>query len=136
MDLTLETLEDWFALDGIHIIETRTLPPRTLAAYDRAAHTVYIRAGLPAYQRLPALLHEWHHHKRGDSGHCGPKVEAQINRAVAQALITPEAYARAEALAGGNSGAIAVELGLPKWVVAVYRSQFWAGARHAPTGCL
>ena len=49
-------------------------------------------------------------------------VERRIDETVAHRLITAEEYARAEALTGGRgSGAIAAEMGLPKWVVSAYR---------------
>ena len=49
-------------------------------------------------------------------------MERRIDEAVAHRLITADDYARAEAVTGArDSGAIAVEMGLPQWVVAAYR---------------
>ncbi|WP_172191192.1 hypothetical protein [Actinomyces faecalis] len=60
---------------------------------------------------------------------------------MARTLITEEDYARAEALTGGRgSGAIAAEMGLPRWVVSAWRAELrrvrLASLNHAERGYL
>ena len=62
----------------------------------------------PARDTLPADVDPW-------------AVEARIDRVVARRLITPQEYEAAEVVSGGRgSGAVAVELGLPRWVVRAF----------------
>lgn len=122
-----EALEEAAAL-GIQVhLEVRgmTVP----AGYHHATRTIWISDRVPARDVLPHVLHELEHAKAGHEGEQSDIIEARINRRVAEQLITPEEYARAELVAGGNSGAIAVELDLPRWVVSAYRRRLWAAGR-------
>lgn len=98
------------------------LPGRLWGVYSHRERTITLRAGMSEGQEVAALLHEMEHARRGDDGHQTRAVERRIDETVAHRLITAEEYARAEALTGGRgSGAIAAEMGLPKWVVSAYR---------------
>ncbi len=91
-------------------------------AFFLPSRTIYLREDMVDAVALPTLLHEMEHARRGDDGHQPAAVEQAIDRCVARTLITEDDYARAEALTGGRgSGAIAAELGLPRWVVPAYR---------------
>lgn len=105
---------------GIFVREVR-LPPGWDGAYHRPSRTIYLAAGMRDCDAVPVLMHELEHAARGDDGHQADCVETRINRAVACRLITAEEYAEAERVAGHYSGAIADELGLPRWVVSAYR---------------
>lgn len=106
---------------GITVTWTR-LASRRRGGYAHASRTIYLTEGMPDDLALPTLLHEMEHARRGDDGHQSPAIEARIDETVARAIITPDDYARAEAVTGArDSGAIAVEMGLPQWVVAAYR---------------
>lgn len=98
------------------------LPGDMWGVYSHRERTITLRAGMSEGQEVAALLHEMEHARRGDDGHQSRAVERRIDETVAHRLITAEEYARAEALTGGRgSGAIAAEMGLPKWVVSAYR---------------
>ena len=98
------------------------LPCGWWGAYCDTTRTILIPTGLPLYARPATLLHELEHARRGDHGHQSPRVEAQINRQVAQRLVCPWDYRLAEQAHGGHPGGIAHELEQPLWVVEAYRS--------------
>lgn len=107
------------------------LPGLMWGAYHLGNRTVYLRRGMSEAQEVATLAHELEHVRRGDDGHQSPAVEARIDRAVAYRLISVAEYRRAEEVTGGrSSGAIAVELGLPRWVVSAFRSTLrdWTAA--------
>lgn len=98
------------------------MPADLRGAFFLPTRTIYLAHDMSETLALPTLLHEMEHARRGDDGHQSRAVERRIDETVAHTLITAEEYARAEALTGGRgSGAIAVEMGLPQWVVAAYR---------------
>lgn len=98
------------------------LPDRLWGVYSHHDRTITLRAGMSEGQEVATLLHEMEHARRGDDGHQDHAVEQRINRTVACQLITLDDYARAEAITGArDSGPIALELGLPKWVVSAFR---------------
>ncbi|MDY3678137.1 MAG: hypothetical protein SO046_02815 [Actinomyces urogenitalis] len=100
------------------------LPGDMWGVYSHRERTITLRAGMSQGQEVAALMHEMEHARRGDDGHQPRAVERAIDRCVARTLITPDEYARAEAITGGrDSGAIAVEMGLPRWVVSAYRAE-------------
>lgn len=120
---TLDALLRECAEQGVRVC-WRRLPGDMEGCYDRARSTIWLQDGDPEWVSLPVLLHEMEHARRGDDGHQPAAVERAIDRCVARTLITEEDYARAEALTGGRgSGAIAAELGLPRWVVSAYRAE-------------
>lgn len=91
-------------------------------AFFLPTRTIYLREDMADAVALPTLLHEMEHARRGDDGHQSRAVERRIDEAVAHRLITADDYARAEAVTGArDSGAIAVEMGVPRWVVSAYR---------------
>lgn len=110
--------------EGLTILE-RPLPHGLSGAYDLRAGIIYLRRGLSMPHQVAVLAHELEHHRRGDDGHQGEATEARINQAVARWLISPAEYALAERITGGHSGAIALELDLPRWVVSAYRTRLW-----------
>lgn len=98
------------------------LPADLRGAFFLPTRTIYLAHDMSETLALPTLLHEMEHARRGDDGHQPAAVERRIDEAVAHSLITAEEYARAEAVTGArDSGAIAVEMGLPRWVVSAYR---------------
>ncbi|WP_195393634.1 DUF6782 family putative metallopeptidase [Actinomyces urogenitalis] len=106
---------------GITVTWTR-LASRRRGGYAHASRTIYLTEGMPDDLALPTLMHEMEHARRGDDGHQPRAVERRIDETVAHQLITADDYARAEAVTGArDSGAIAAEMGLPRWVVSAYR---------------
>ncbi len=98
------------------------LPGHLWGVYSHRDRTITLRAGMSDGQEVAALLHEMEHARRGDDGHQSRAVERRIDETVAHTLITADDYARAEAVTGArDSGAIAVEMGVPRWVVSAYR---------------
>lgn len=119
--LSLSDLVDACRRHGIAVRWVR-LPHDLRGLYRHTARTIYLAHDMSDTLALPTLLHEMEHARRGDDGHQSRAVERRIDETVAHRLITAEEYARAEALTGGRgSGAIAAEMGLPKWVVSAYR---------------
>lgn len=118
---TLDALLTKCTEQGVRVRWAR-LPAGMEGCYDHARATIWLRAGDPEWVSVPVLLHEMEHARRGDDGHQGHAVEQRINRTVACRLIDVDEYARAEAITGArDSGPIALELGLPKWVVSAFR---------------
>lgn len=115
--------------EGLAILEC-PLPRNLMGAYDLRSGVIYLRKGLTVSHHVAALAHELEHHYRGDDGHQDAVTEARINQAVARALISPTEYALAERITGGHTGAIALELDLPRWVVSAYRKQLWQGGHY------
>lgn len=98
------------------------MPADLRGAFFLPTRTIYLAHDMSETLALPTLLHEMEHARRGDDGHQSRAVERRIDEAVAHRLITADDYARAEAVTGArDSGAIAVEMGLPQWVVSAYR---------------
>lgn len=120
----LNQLIGYCSEEGISIIEV-PLPGTLTGAYDLRAGVIYLRRGMTIPQQLATLAHEIRHHELGHDGHQPDCVEQAINEQVAGWLISEPEYALAERLCGGHSGAIAVELDLPRWVVSAYRKRFW-----------
>lgn len=115
-----DALTDWLLSEGI-VVASAILPAGYWGLYEPERRRILVRAGMPAYFRYPALLHEAHHYVAGHWGHQSDAVEQRINKAVALHLINPAEYALAEAELGWNSGGIAAALELPRWVVQAYR---------------
>lgn len=105
-------------------------------AFFLPTRTIYLREDMADAVALPTLLHEMEHARRGDDGHQSRAVERRIDETVAHTLITADDYARAEAVTGArDSGAIAVKMGVPRWVVSAYRRTLrrvrWGSSSHA-----
>ena len=110
----------WMAAHGVTVVEV-DMPGTMWGCYCLRDRAVALRPGLTDTQRRATLLHEAQHVLREDDGHQDRKVEDRINEAVACQMIDLMEYARAETEYGWNSGAIAAELGVPKWAVKAYR---------------
>ena len=98
------------------------LPEGRRGAWHAGSGTIWLAEGMGESAAVAALLHEVEHARRGDECPQPGWVERRIDRTVACRLIRPDEYARAERVSGGRgSGAVAVELGLPRWVVRAFR---------------
>ena len=98
------------------------LPGDLRGLWHAPSRTIYLREGMAERSAVCTLLHEIEHVRRGDDGPQPASVEARIDRAVACRVITAAEYVAAERVSGGRgSGAVAAELGLPRWVVRAYR---------------
>lgn len=86
---------------------------------------ITLRAGLGPLAARCTLAHELGHMAHGDHPHAtGHTHRVQERRAwqfAANLLIAPAAYADAETLHGPHPGAIAAELGVTLWTLAVWR---------------
>ena len=114
-----EALTTWLAGQGVTVVEVDG--GDDLGWYDLHGHAVAMRRDLLPTQRVPVLMHECFHVARGDDGHQARRVEDWIDEQVACRLVSLPDYARAEQEYGWNSGAIARELDLPRWVIQAYR---------------
>ena len=81
---------------------------------------------------VSVLSHEIGHAHYGDVGH-DPAQEARADRWAARRLIDPAEYAQAEEMVGPHPGALAMELGVSRWVVETFQSE--AAAGRGWTGC-
>ena len=116
----MDDMDLWMAAHGVTVVEVDMLGTMW-GCYCLREHAVALRPGLTDMQRRAALMHEAQHVLRGDDGHQGRRVEDRINETVACQMVDLMEYARTETEYGWNSGAIAVDLGVPKWVVQAYR---------------
>lgn len=88
----------------------------------RHAHGLIILNNRMSYLlQRSTLAHELGHAHYADVATTDPRAhdaqERRANRYAARLLITPEAYAAAEALVGPHPGALARELGVARYVV-------------------
>ena len=81
---------------------------------------------------VSVLSHELGHAHYRDTG-TDPRQEVRADRWAARRLIDPHEYARAEEMVGPHPGALAVELGVSRWVVETFQSE--AAAGRGWTGC-
>ena len=116
----VDDMDLWFAAHGVTVVEVDMSGPRW-GWYSLQDGIVALRRGLTNFQRRATLLHEAQHVLRGDDGHQSQCVEDRIDETVACQMISLMDYARAETEYGWNSGAIAADLGVPRWVVQAYR---------------
>lgn len=95
--------------------------------YTHARKTIRLREGMHARQHRSVLAHEIAHAIFGDTpskhGPVNAKQEARADMWAARFLIDTEAYAAAEAHCEGHAGAMALELGVMRSVVDVYRAR-------------
>jgi hypothetical protein len=119
----IPTMDDLIAeCSGLGVrVEWATLPPEMDGAYMLTRRTIILSDDLADYQQRPALAHEIEHAKRGDNGPQPPRVEQHIDEIVACRFVSLPAYAAAEEEHGWQTGAIACDLDLPRWVVRAYR---------------
>ena len=126
----MDDMDLWMAAHGVMVVEV-DMPGTMWGCYCLSSHTVALRPGLTSAQRMATLLHEAQHVLREDDGHQDRKVEDRINEAVACQMIDLMEYARAETEYGWNSGAIAADIGVPRWVVEAYRRVLDRAVRDA-----
>jgi hypothetical protein len=119
----IPTMDDLLAeCSGLDVhVEWAPLPPEMDGAFLLSRRTIILSGDLADYQQRPALAHEIEHARRGDDGPQPPRVEQHIDEEVAYRLVDFMAYARSETERGWNTGAIARDLDLPRWVVRAYR---------------
>lgn len=99
-----------------------TLPPPYWSLYQPDRELIIISRGLTTAQEHVAIAHELGHHHRGHD--CtNPTTEAQAWRWAAQFLITPAAYALAEAL-NPHPAAIALELDVTPTLVTEWQKHY------------
>ncbi|CAH0181911.1 hypothetical protein SRABI76_01553 [Microbacterium oxydans] len=98
---------------GLRVIERRG---RTLGGYDHASRSIRLDPGMSARTRRSVLAHELGHATLGHTvtTHAAlrRRQERQADAWAARLLITPAAYAAAEALRGTHRASLAFELGV------------------------
>lgn len=96
---------------GVRVRRVDHGPP---AYYRHSERTIYTRRGQSVESYRSALAHELVHAYYGDAPCRDPvrhaRQEQRADRFAAELLITPEAWAEAEAIHDGHLGAIADEL--------------------------
>lgn len=103
-------------------VEWGRLPDGVRGTYHHPTRTITLAEGMSDTLAVPTLMHETLHAIRGDDGPQPAHVERRIDEAVARRLLTVAEYADAEQVTGARgSGALAVELGVPRWVAAAFR---------------
>lgn len=119
----IPTMDDLIAeCDGLGVrVEWAPLPPEMDGAFLLPRRTIILSPDLAAFQQAPALAHEIEHARRGDPGPQPLRIEQRIDEIVACRLVSLSAYAAAEEEHGWQTGAIACDLDLPRWVVRAYR---------------
>ncbi|WP_087587737.1 ImmA/IrrE family metallo-endopeptidase [Prescottella equi] len=117
---------------GVTVVEVDDLPSGTRGEYIHEERLIKLDAGLSERQKKCTLAHELGH---AHHGHTKPQSEAerlrqerQANDYAAQALITADAYAAAEAQYGPHIAALAFHLGVTPAVVRSWRS-WWCRAK-------
>lgn len=90
------------------------------------ARTISLRRGLLNREHRCTLAHELAHAVAGDEptgiGWLDARMERIADERAARWLITPDAYATAEALYGPHPGALARELGVTLHILQVWQS--------------
>lgn len=119
MDDLLRLVEE----QGIRLIERRG---RTLGGYDHESHSIRLDPGMSARTRRSVLAHELGHAALGHSvtthDSLRRRQERQADEWAARLLITPAAYAAAEALQGTHHASLAFELGVTVELVVAFQS--------------
>lgn len=91
---------------------------------DWDGQQISVRHGMSDTQTRSTIAHELVHAWRGDPcGHC-PTNEHRADRLAARLLITPGAYAHAEAVYDGDLAKIADDLGVTTHLLAVWREAY------------
>ncbi|WP_334151638.1 ImmA/IrrE family metallo-endopeptidase [Microbacterium sp.] len=98
---------------GLRLIER---PGRTLGGYDHASRSIRLDPGMSARTMRSVLAHELGHAVLGHTvtthASLRRRQERQADAWAARLLITPAAYAAAEALRGTHRASLAFELGV------------------------
>lgn len=111
-------------------VEYCPLPDGLRGCYKHPDRLIIIDSRLSTMHTLATLAHEYVH---ALSGHDGPQpeaVERRVDEKAAMLLVSPVLYEQAEAVYGAHPGAIAKELGLPRWVIEAWQRVV---ARSLPT---
>ena len=128
-DSRIIALETMCEAQGLKV-EYKSLPEGLMGAYRHDRSIIYIDPRLSGMHTLATLAHEYVH---ALSGHDGPQpeaVERRVDEKAAMLLVSPVLYEQAEVLYGAHPGAIAKELGLPRWVIEAWQRVV---ARSLPT---
>ena len=122
------TIDDLHQLaDTIGVtVETHLAGPK--GRYVHRTRTVSLRADLGPTRYRCTLAHELAHAVAGDEptgiGWLDARMERIADERAARWLITPDAYAAAEALYGPHPGAIARELGVTLHILQTWQSLY------------
>lgn len=107
---------------GLRLIER---PGRTLGGYDQASRSIRLTPGMSARTMRSVLAHELGHAALGHTVTTHPAIrrrqERQADAWAARLLITPAAYAAAEALRGTHRASLAFELGVTVELVIAFQ---------------
>lgn len=107
------------------IVEWSPLGDEIRGYYEHHVRTITLNTALPHDLLCCAFAHElghaWYCHAPVFDLRLAERQELLADRYAADLLITPEAYARAEALVGNHPGALALELGVDVNLVDVYQ---------------
>lgn len=128
-DSRISALESMCEALGVRI-EYWPLPNGLKGAYYDDCKTIYVDSRLSIMHTLATLAHEYIHAWHGHDGPQPEAVERRVDEKAAMLLVSPVLYEQAEALYGPHPGAIAKELGLPRWVIEAWRRVI---ARSVPT---
>lgn len=128
MDHLLRLVEE----HGLTVIER---PGPTLGGYDHAARRIRLDPGLSVRTARSVLAHELGHATLGHTVAADPatrrRQEQRADEWAARLMITPAAYAAAEALRGTHRASLAFELGVTVELVAAYQCLLQRGEAHA-----
>jgi len=117
------------------LVEWAPLGDEVRGYYEHHVRTITLNTALPQDLLLCAFAHElghaWYGHVPVHDQRLAERHELLADRYAADLLITPDAYARAEALVGPHLGAIALELSCDVNLVAVYQDAL--ETRRRPT---
>lgn len=129
MDHLLRLAEEY----GLTVIERRGL---TLGGYDDAARRIRLDPHMSARTARSVLAHELGHAALGHTVTTDPvrrhRQERRADEWAARLLITPAAYAAAEALRGAHRASLAFELGVTIELVAAYQRLLQRAGARAP----
>ncbi|MCK2037450.1 ImmA/IrrE family metallo-endopeptidase [Microbacterium sp. SSW1-49] len=118
MDHLLRLVEE----SGLRLVE-RAGPTR--GGYDHSALTIRLAPGMSVRTTTSVLAHELGHATLGHTVSAHPEVRARQERRAdewaARLLISPEAYAAAEAVRGPHRASLAFELGVTVELVEAYQ---------------
>jgi Zn-dependent peptidase ImmA (M78 family) len=107
---------------GLRLIERRG---RTLGGYDHASRSIRLDPGMSARTMRSVLAHELGHAALGHTvtthDALRRRQERQADAWAARLLITPAAYAAAEALRGTHRASLAFELGVTVELVIAFQ---------------
>lgn len=118
MDHLLRLVEE----SGLRLVER---PGPTRGGYDHAAMTIRLDPGMSVRTATSVLAHELGHATLGHTVSTHPEARARQERRAdewaALLLISPAAYAAAEAVRGTHRASLAFELGVTVELVDAYR---------------